>query len=173
MAQFNVGMRVIDVSNNTKGCITHVYPMRKGKQLYKVFFSQGEKDVLEKNLIEDVDLTDPFEKIEKGIYGSYEDFLRINTSFKIRNTNNSNISTLKASKTIFKPYQYKPLLKILNSSNHRLLVADEVGLGKTIEAGHIMLELRARRSMQTALIVCPASLQNKWQGELHEIWFIV
>ena len=106
MAQFNVGMRVIDVSNNTKGCITHVYPMRKGKQLYKVFFSQGEKDVLEKNLIEDVDLTDPFEKIEKGIYGSYEDFLRINTSFKIRNTNNSNISTLKASKTIFKPYQY-------------------------------------------------------------------
>ena len=168
MARFNVGMRVIDVSNNTKGCITHVYPMRKGKQLYKVFFSQGEKDVLEKNLIEDVDLTDPFEKIEKGIYGSYEDFLRINTSFKIRNTNNSNISTLKASKTIFKPYQYKPLLKILNSSNHRLLVADEVGLGKTIEAGHIMLELRARRSMQTALIVCPVSLQNKWQDELHE-----
>lgn len=170
MAKFGIGTKVIEISNKHKGCIVHVYPQRKGKQMYKVSFCQNsnEIDVLEKNLIEDIDLSDPFEKIERGIYGSYRDFLQINTSFKIHNTNNSNISTLKASKTIFKPYQYKPLLKILNSSNHRLLVADEVGLGKTIEAGHIMLELRARRNMQTALIVCPKSLQSKWQNELQE-----
>lgn len=170
MAKFGIGTKVIEISNKHKGCIVHVYPQRKGKQMYKVSFCQNsnEIDVLEKNLIEDIDLSDPFEKIERGIYGSYRDFLQINTSFKIHNTNNSNISTLKASKTIFKPYQYKPLLKILNSSNHRLLVADEVGLGKTIEAGHIMLELRARRNMQTALIVCPKSLQSKWKNELQE-----
>lgn len=170
MAKFSVGEKVIEIHNNKKGHIVHVYPQSKKKQLYKVQFYQDadEKDVLEKNLIEDINLEDPFEKIEKGIYGSYRDFSQINTAFKIHNTNNSNISTLKASKTIFKPYQYKPLLKILNSSNHRLLVADEVGLGKTIEAGHIMLELRARRNMQTALIVCPKSLQSKWQNELQE-----
>ena len=170
MAKFSVGEKVIEIHNNKKGHIVHVYPQSKKKQLYKVQFYQDadEKDVLEKNLIEDINLEDPFEKIEKGIYGSYRDFSQINTAFKIHNTNNSNISTLKASKTIFKPYQYKPLLKILNSSNHRLLVADEVGLGKTIEAGHIMLELRARRNMQTALIVCPKSLQRKWQNELQE-----
>ena len=170
MAKFSIGTRVIEIINNNKGCIVYVYPQRKGKQMYKVLFyqSSNERDVLEKDLMEEIDLEDPFEKIGKGIYGSYRDFLQINTSFKIRNTNNSNISTLKASKTIFKPYQYKPLLKILNSSNHRLLVADEVGLGKTIEAGHIMLELKARRNMQTALIVCPKSLQSKWQNELQE-----
>lgn len=168
MAKFNVGTKVINVNNHLKGSITLVYPLRKGKQMYQVLFNQEEVDVLEKDLTEDMNLADPFEKIERGIYGSYRDFLQINTSFKIHNTNNSNISTLKASKTIFKPYQYKPLLKILNSSNHRLLVADEVGLGKTIEAGHIILELRARRDMQTALIVCPKSLQNKWQNELQE-----
>ena len=170
MTKFSIGTRVIEITNNNKGCIVHVYPQRKGKQMYKVLFYQSpnERDILEKDLMEDINLEDPFEKIEKGLYGSYRDFLQINTSFKIRNANNSNISTLKASKTIFKPYQYKPLLKILNSSNHRLLVADEVGLGKTIEAGHIMLELRARRNMQTALIVCPKSLQSKWQNELQE-----
>lgn len=170
MAKFSIGTKIIEIPNNNKGRIVDVYPLRRGKQMYKVLFyhSSNEIDVLEKNLIEDINLEDPFEKIAKDIYGSYRDFLLINTSFKIRNTNNSNISTLKASKTIFKPYQYKPLLKILNSSNHRLLVADEVGLGKTIEAGHIMLELRARRSMQTALIVCPKSLQSKWQNELRE-----
>ncbi len=168
MAKFNVGTKVIKVNNHSKGSIIRVYPLHKGKQIYRVLFNQNEENVLEKDLREDINLEDPFEKIEKGIYGSYRDFLQINTAFKIHNTNNSNIATLKASKTIFKPYQYKPLLKILNSSNHRLLVADEVGLGKTIEAGHIMLELRARRNMQTALIVCPKSLQSKWQNELQE-----
>lgn len=170
MAKFSEGAKVIEITNNNKGRIVYVYPQRKGKQMYKVLFYQSpnERDILEKDLMEDIDLDDPFKKIGKGIYGSYRDFLQINTAFKIRNANNSNISTLKASKTIFKPYQYKPLLKILNSSNHRLLVADEVGLGKTIEAGHIMLELRARRNMQTALIVCPKSLQSKWQNELQE-----
>lgn len=170
MAKFSIGTKVVEIFNKNRGCIVDVYPLRKGKQMYKVVFYQNPNgiDVLEKNLIEEINLEDPYEKIKKGIYGSYRDFLQINTSFKICNTNNSNISTLKASKTIFKPYQYKPLLKILNSNNHRLLVADEVGLGKTIEAGHIMLELRARRNMQTALIVCPKSLQSKWQNELQE-----
>lgn len=63
------------------------------------------------------------------------------------------------------------MLKFLNSPNHRLLVADEVGLGKTIEAGHIMLELKARKELKNVLIVCPKSLQEKWKSELYEkIW---
>ena len=68
-----------------------------------------------------------------------------NTAFKIKSSNNNTISSLKASRTLFRPYQFKPLLKFLNSDNRRLLIADEVGLGKTIEAGHIMLELKAVR----------------------------
>lgn len=49
-----------------------------------------------------------------------------------------------------------------------MLVADEVGLGKTIEAGHIMLELKARRELRNVLIICPMSLQAKWKAELFE-----
>ena len=75
---------------------------------------------------------------------------------------------MKASKTIFKPYQFKPLLKFLNSDNKRILIADEVGLGKTIEAGHIMLELKARGEFKNALVVCPMALKAKWATELND-----
>jgi superfamily II DNA or RNA helicase len=121
---------------------------------------------LESNLIADVDLSDPFQRLEQGVFGSYLDFSRLNTSFKIKNTSNNTISTLKASNTVFKAYQFKPLLKFLNSENRRILVADEVGLGKTIEAGHIMLELKARGELKNAIIISPKSLQKKWQDEL-------
>jgi superfamily II DNA or RNA helicase len=71
-----------------------------------------------------------------------------------------------ATKTIFKPYQFVPVLKMLNSSSGRLLIADEVGLGKTIEAGLIWTELEQRGPINRALVVVPASLQVKWRQEM-------
>ncbi|RYG55262.1 MAG: ATP-dependent helicase, partial [Alphaproteobacteria bacterium] len=68
--------------------------------------------------------------------------------------------------TDFYPHQYKPLLTLLESPADGLLIADEVGLGKTIEAGIIWTELRAREDMRRLLIVCPAMLREKWRDEL-------
>lgn len=113
-------------------------------------------------------MTDPFERCRQNYYDHYTDYLKGNTSFKIQSSNNSTISSLKASRTLFRPYQFKPLLKFLNSDNKRILIADEVGLGKTIEAGHIMLELKARGEFRNALVVCPMSLRAKWTTELNE-----
>lgn len=48
----------------------------------------------------------------------------------------------------------------------RMILADEVGLGKTIEAGLVIKELRARQLIERVLVVCPASLQFQWQTEL-------
>ena len=56
----------------------------------------------------------------------------------------------------------------MNSDNKRILIADEVGLGKTIEAGHIMLELKARGEFKNALVVCPMALKAKWATELND-----
>ncbi len=168
MAKFKIGDLVIYVSTQEKGVIVDVAPPARGRQLYRVSIDNQIKNCLETNLIADIDLSDPFKRIVQGIFGSFLDFSKINTSFKIQNTSNNTISSLKASNTIFKAYQFKPLLKFLNSENRRLLVADEVGLGKTIEAGHIMLELTARRELKNALIVCPKSLVEKWQMELKE-----
>lgn len=64
------------------------------------------------------------------------------------------------------PHQYKPLLKILNSETNRILIADEVGLGKTIEAGMIYQEISKRERIGISLIVVPTSLTLKWRHEL-------
>jgi SNF2 family DNA or RNA helicase len=168
MARFQIGDSVIYVNSKEKGIIKEIFSPSRGRQLYRVSIDNTIKNCLESNLIPETNLSDPFQRLRQGIFGSYLDFSKINTGFKIQNTSNNTISSLKASNTIFKAYQFKPLLKFLNSENRRILVADEVGLGKTIEAGHIMLELMARRELKNALIVCPKSLQEKWQMELKE-----
>lgn len=64
------------------------------------------------------------------------------------------------------PYQLYPVLKALEMPRISLLLADDVGLGKTIEAGLILTELIARRRARRVLIICPATIQIQWQEEL-------
>jgi len=63
-------------------------------------------------------------------------------------------------------YQLEPVVRALQMIRVNLLLADDVGLGKTIEAGLVMQELIARRHARRILIVCPASLQRQWQDEM-------
>lgn len=64
------------------------------------------------------------------------------------------------------PYQLVPVLAGLRQPRVRLLVADDVGLGKTIEAGLILLELARRGRAGRVLIACPAGLQDQWVDEM-------
>ncbi len=68
--------------------------------------------------------------------------------------------------TEFKPYQFRPLLKYQKNDQDRILIADETGLGKTIEAGYILVEELARQDLNRVLILTPAHLRYKWKGEL-------
>lgn len=65
-------------------------------------------------------------------------------------------------------YQLEPLRRALASPRANLLLADDVGLGKTIEAGLVLQELFLRHRARTAVIVCPPSLALKWQDEMRE-----
>lgn len=76
------------------------------------------------------------------------------------------IYSMEATKTDFYPHQFKPVLKLLGSPTDALLIADEVGMGKTIEAGLIWTELRARFECNRLLVVCPKTLCAKWRDEL-------
>jgi superfamily II DNA or RNA helicase len=65
------------------------------------------------------------------------------------------------------PYQLEPALAIIGGAT-RLLLADEVGLGKTVQAGLILSELAERGWVEHALIVCPAGLRDTWARELRD-----
>ena len=66
------------------------------------------------------------------------------------------------------PYQLEPALAAIKGLGSRLLIADEVGLGKTIQAGLLLAELRERGWAERALILTPAGLRRQWQSELAE-----
>ena len=65
-------------------------------------------------------------------------------------------------------YQLDPLVRAIDMARVNLLIADDVGLGKTIEAGLVIQEMLVRHRARTVLIVCPASVQVKWQTEMQE-----
>lgn len=64
------------------------------------------------------------------------------------------------------PYQLEPLRKALRLPRVNLFIADDVGLGKTIEAGLIAIELLLRRRIQEIVVACPPSMLHQWKDEL-------
>ena len=65
-------------------------------------------------------------------------------------------------------YQLDPVARALRMPRVSLLIADDVGLGKTIEAGLVAQELLLRHRARTILVVCPADIQIQWQSEMRE-----
>ena len=80
----------------------------------------------------------------------------------------STLYSLNAARVDFIPYQFRPVLRFIRSDRPRMLIADSVGVGKTIEAGLILRELQARRDMRSILIICPRPLvtERKWISEM-------
>lgn len=90
------------------------------------------------------------------------------TATQLRHPSTKHLYSLYASRINFVPYQFRPVLKLIQAERPRLLIADEVGVGKTIEAGLILKELQARRELKSVLVICPKPLvaERKWMDEL-------
>lgn len=101
-------------------------------------------------------------------YGTIEDLRRRITYEKLQGTLTDVFYSMAAAKIDFLAYQFKPVLSFIESPTNRLLIADEVGLGKTIEAGLIWTEFQARHHGRRLLVICPPSLCLKWIRELRE-----
>ena len=65
-------------------------------------------------------------------------------------------------------YQLEPLVRALSMPRANMLIADDVGIGKTIEAGLIVHEFVLRHRVRSCLVVCPSSLQEKWRLEMRD-----
>jgi len=107
-------------------------------------------------------------RVRAGRYGTIEDLRRRITYEKLQGSLTDIFYSMAAAKIDFLSYQFKPVLSFIDSPTNRLLIADEVGLGKTIEAGLIWTEFQARHHGRRLLIVCPPSLCLKWIRELRQ-----
>ena len=99
---------------------------------------------------------------------SLDQFHAYLTALQIRHPSLSTLYSLNAARVDFIPYQFRPVLRFIRSDRPRLLIADGVGVGKTIEAGLILRELQARRDIRSVLIICPRPLvtERKWESEM-------
>lgn len=140
---------------------------RGDHRVYQVRFPQGATYLpdYELEVVEDGD-SDVYDLLEKGRYGSVNDLRRNLTHIQLTGKLANLVYSMGATNTDFHAYQFKPVLAFLESPSNGLLIADEVGLGKTIEAGLIWTELRARFDARRLLVVCPAMLRQKWKDEL-------
>lgn len=145
---------------NITGAIVAViegYPETK----YQVFTAAGLQSYYESQLVGQ----ETQEEIEKV---DVERFHAGLTASLIRNPTISSLYSLNTAKIDFIPHQFRPVLKFIRSDRPRLLIADGVGVGKTIEAGLILRELQARRNLDSVLIICPRPLvsEKKWETEM-------
>jgi SNF2 family DNA or RNA helicase len=112
-------------------------------------------------------LDDPQSRILDGRFGSARQFALAVTArrYEIEQMTNDLVS-LGESRVDIKPHQVSVVHRVITSYPHRFLLCDEVGLGKTIEAGMILKELRARGGAARCLVIVPPNLLRQWQYEL-------
>jgi SNF2 family DNA or RNA helicase len=94
---------------------------------------------------------------------------RLHTAYRLSAARSSDyLLGLAGSRLVIEPYQLAPVLTVMSAPQQRFLLAEDVGMGKTIEAGLIMMELIARGRGDRILIIVPAALQDQWADELED-----
>lgn len=90
------------------------------------------------------------------------------SAYEINNPSAGNLYSLNSARIDFVPYQFRPALKMIKADEPRILIADSVGVGKTIEAGLIIKELEARSELDNIVVICPKPLvsEKKWEEEM-------
>lgn len=140
---------------------------RSGQWSYTVIVEGHQQNVIESSLKPRPELDDPRTWVTREPTPAAQ-FGATLTRAKLQSKFANTLFSFRATRTTFRPYQFKPVLKLLQTGKARVLIADEVGLGKTIEAGLIWTELEARREADRVLIVCPAGLIGKWKEEMDD-----
>lgn len=145
--------------SSRKGAITAI----SDDGVYSVFIDGEVKTFYPSQLL---DVSDEAKSIIE--FSDYTDCHTYMSAIEIREPNNSSLFSLNSGKISYIPYQYRPVLKFIKSDAPRILIADSVGVGKTIEAELILKELEARNDVESVAIICPKPLisEKKWENEL-------
>ena len=159
---FSVGDFVVLKATGEVGVVV----ARVGDNFVKVQFPDGAKIVNEEAL-EPAKKKTPIDLLEEGKFFESRAYgLRLQAAYlqhAYRYDPNLGLSNARVEPKL---HQVFAAHRVTGKFSPRMILADEVGLGKTIEAGLILKELRAREVIDRVLVVCPASLQRQWQYEM-------
>ncbi|WP_296329110.1 SNF2-related protein [uncultured Treponema sp.] len=171
MDVFNVGDNVVDSFSKKIGVIQGKRE-RNNNIEWKVRFSQQDVQYIKAEYLEKFIEDDLQGMFETGKFLGINELRRILAFTRIKGDITNIYYSMNNSATEFFPHQFKPVMKFIESTTGRLLIADEVGLGKTIESMYIWEELIARENSRRLLIVCPAVLCEKWKNDLYNYFSI-
>ena len=163
---FEPGSKVHLLADDEIGVVTTVTEIDE-RLFYAVQLPAGvQKTVLEDGLRAAV-ITDPLELLRAGTLDPARSVnLRLSATRLLFAHQFDELSSLSNSRVEIKPHQVGVLHRVMTSYPHRFLLADEVGLGKTIEAGLILKELKARGMANRVLVLAPSGIVSQWQFEL-------
>ena len=162
MSEFSPGQVVVLRSDpSVRGAVVEIVP-GESENRFKVFVAGNIQTYYASQLQAEDESGDDAQLL------SGEEFHASLTAQQIRHPSLSTLYSLNAARVDFIPYQFRPVLRFIRSDRPRLLIADGVGVGKTIEAGLILRELQARRDIKSILIICPRPLvtERKWELEM-------
>ncbi len=162
MAKFIQGQMIVLKSNRSvEGAVIAVLE-GSAETRYQVFTNTLGMQTYYESQIESKEMEETLEEVDgKRFHAGL-------TASLIRNPSLSSLYSLNTARIDLIPHQFRPVMKFIRSDRPRLLIADGVGVGKTIEAGLILKELEARRNINSVLIICPRPLitERKWETEM-------
>lgn len=162
MAKFTQGQMIVLKSNRSiEGAVIAVLE-GSTETRYQVFTNSLGMQTYYESQIDAKDIEETIEEVDgKRFHAGL-------TASLIRNPSLSSLYSLNTARIDLIPHQFRPVMKFIRSDRPRLLIADGVGVGKTIEAGLILKELEARRNINSVLIICPRPLitERKWETEM-------
>jgi hypothetical protein len=141
------------------GVVTSVIPGDKQRQVN--VFHDGAQKLYFESQIELVDTGASADLLPEELRAGL-------TAVQLLHPARSHLYSFNSGRIDYEPYQFRPVMKLISADRPRLLIADDVGVGKTIEAALIIKELQARQPLESVLVICPKQLvvEGKWRQEL-------
>lgn len=168
---FQVGQLVsLRADRSRSGPVVEILPPAGGEPRYRVFHAAGDVWVYDQDQLEALSVpwaaSGPSDAVAAGRFLPAPVFQARLTAARLARPQVDSLYALHAARIQFIPFQLKPLLRFTHADRPRLFIADEVGVGKTIEAGLILKELETRQQVDNVLVVCPKALVPKWRAEM-------
>ena len=164
--EFHIGDKVYSKRDGLTGEVRDIRSLSSGLIMIKVDFDGNFKTLPAGALEPVVKEEDMFAHFRAGKFDSFIRFRQLLTHARISGNLTNIVYSMKYGDVEFLPHQFKPVFKFLTANTQRLLIADEVGLGKTIEALYIWRELQARSDARRLLVVVPSALTEKWFNDM-------